>query len=288
MSQTIADYGLNLFNFVGLVFNCFMQTISAYILTAQARPRREFDSFLESHAFKIYNAESDYVRVSNQYQINQNANSIFLGRPVTEREKKCLFGHIGILGSSTSYWTLVFEDDAIIDEQILESLMKSLEISKSVQPTIVLLYIGKYGVFSRRSSSHFASVDGISFRKCLALPSGAVAYAVNKAARKLICDTHVIVGTADWPTYSAKINYFGLIPTMVKHDFELPSITQVVDKGVNVWPTFRYMPLEMFTSFFRSSVTTSVGGKKSYWKLNIWPALIRRLHRHLRFLFYEI
>jgi GR25 family glycosyltransferase involved in LPS biosynthesis len=233
---------------------------------------------------KIYDSSKSSNFQNNTSFISQKSNVLFLGREITENEKNCLIAHTSIIRDSHKEWSVVFEDDAIVDTDGFSNLLYNIESLKITRPTIILLYIGDHGVFLKKTTS---ILTGIRAHKCLALPSGAVSYVFNAAAAEIVRDCNEFVGTADWPTWSRYINFYGIFPQLVNHDFTLPSITQTdnYDLSSYYWPSERYRISKMFFGFFLSSQRKAYGSFFGYIQINVCPAFYRRISRYLKIFF---
>ena len=262
-------------------------SIAIKILTKNGNPRQDFFNLAGEYVLDIYSNDQHLNLIKKIYEIDQARNINVLGRPITDSESDCLLGHIGILKTSLSEWTLILEDDAIILEQYFSDLIKGLGNLKILKPTILLLYLGKRGVFKRSPSRYSKFFSTIFIHKCFALPSGSVAYVANSSARSIITESKKLVGTADWPTYSSRISFFGVFPQMIFHDFTVPSLAQVQNSAVKSmpWPTYRYKPIHMVMASFTPEIFNSFGSFSEYLKLNLLPAFFRRVSRRIKIFF---
>jgi hypothetical protein len=152
--------------------------------------------------------------LETRYQIDQIANQIFLSRTISNSEAGCLISHMIACSIKELGWVCILEDDAEISNlqafyEALDSI-SSLEIST---PTIITIHAGVGGYYkrSRAINKHF----GIA--KIAVLPVGCVGYIINERARDIVTLQTKIVGVADWPTWSAKINFFQLHPPVISH-----------------------------------------------------------------------
>jgi GR25 family glycosyltransferase involved in LPS biosynthesis len=252
------------------------------VLTDKGIPRR-FE-LLEEIGYPVHildsSAKVDFQ--AHDSEIDQKSNSIFLGRILSNNEKRALLSHAFIIKESSNDWLVVLEDDAILNKQLFSNFLSEIGNLHLSAPTILLLYHGKNGVFVRKKRT---LIDGssLSFHRCLALPSGAVSYAINLAAVKIVQNCRKYVGTADWPTWSANIDFYGVFPQLAFHDYSVKSIAQLDVKLNNEtsWPVERYKFFKMVGSVFNSSQIEAYGGLHNYLKLNIFAALFRRVSLYL-------
>jgi hypothetical protein len=263
-----------------------MHNSEVVILTAGGKPRSKnlVSKLYDLHT--IHNSSKFLNKLNSIYHVNQNLNIRFIGRKITINEKKCLLGHHSLYANARKEWLVVFEDDSFVDKKHFVDFLGVLDSIKLDRPTIILLYIGTHGVFLKQKSSFFTH-EYLSVHRCLALPSGAVSYAINSRARNLISNSTTLVGTADWPNWSANVRYYCVLPKIVEHDFTLKSITKagISEFDVNVWPITRFQPFHMFIGLFRPSLVFAYGGIGAYFKLNIKPAFFRKLSRKLKSFF---
>jgi hypothetical protein len=263
-----------------------MHNSEVVILTADGKPRSKKLVSKLFNLHTIHNSSKSLNKLNIEHRINQYLNIKFIGRKITKNEKKCLLGHHSLYANARKEWLVVFEDDSLVDKKHFIEFLGVLDSIKLDKPTIILLYIGSHGVFLKQKSSFFMH-EYLSVHRCLALPSGAVSYAINSRARNFISNSTTLIGTADWPNWSANVRYYCVLPTIVEHDFTLKSITQagVSEFEVNVWPITRFQPFQMFIGLFRPGLVFAYGGIGAYFKLNIMPAIFRKLSRNLKSLF---
>jgi|LakMenEpi03Aug12_release.lakeMendotaPanAssembly.Ray.scaffolds.fasta_scaffold180514_2 GR25 family glycosyltransferase involved in LPS biosynthesis len=260
------------------------ENMKIYVLTENGIPRRKEIINETKIKVNVYNSSSAVDFIAQDNLVDQDRNVVFLGRKLTNNEKKCLLSHNSVIKSFKDEWNIVFEDDAIINYNRFSEFAKTLSSINIKKPTILLLYIGVHGVFVRKKSRIF---KGISAHKCLALPSGAVGYAMNLAASRIIQNCTTLTGTADWPTWSRLINYYGVLPAMIHHDFSAQSITQVgaPDSKISFWPKERYKISRMLFGCIRSKQLNAYGGFFGYIRINFLAALFRRVSSYLSLFF---
>jgi len=255
-----------------------------HVLTENGIPRRKEIINEAKNEVEIYDSSSAVDFIAQEKFVNQSSNVVFLGRELAPNEKKCLLAHNSLINSFTEEWNIVFEDDAIINANPFSEFASSLQSIETKEPIIFLLYIGVYGVFVRKQSKAF---KGISAHKCLALPSGAVGYAMNLSASRIIQNCTNLTGTADWPTWSRFINYYGILPAITHHDFSAPSIAQIGAPApkVSCWPEERYKISKMLFGLISSKQIKAYGGVMGYIKINVQAAFFRRISRFCNSLF---
>jgi len=254
--------------------------MKVHVLTENGVPRRKEIINEVRNEVKIFNSSSAVDFIAQEKFVNQSSNVVFLGRELALNEKKCLLAHNSLIKSFTEEWNIVFEDDAIINASPFSDFARRLQSIDTKKPIIFLLYIGVHGVFTRKKSKDF---KGISAHKCLALPSGAVGYAMNLPASRIIQNCTSLTGTADWPTWSRFINFYGVFPAITHHDFSAPSIAQIgaPDTKISFWPEERFKISKMLFGLIKSKQLKAYGGLSGYIKINLQAALFRRISRFL-------
>lgn len=256
------------------------------ILSTSDIPRRT--QILEECDFlpSIWNSEKNLDLVKYRNLVDQNSNSQILGRSLKPGEIKCLLSHHQMIVEMEKEWLLVLEDDALVNQEFLREFLKSLEENRKSKPIVFLLYLGNHGVFLRRNSSVLRGRN-LSAHRCLALPNGTVGYAVNLAASRIIRNTQELNGSADWPTWSSEVNFYGIFPQVISHDEAAESIInrQILVKDLESWPRNRFIIRQMIIGIFQKDVLFAYGGASRFCKLVILAALWRRLTRYLPRLF---
>ena len=254
--------------------------VKIFILTENGRVRRQaLVNELPNHT-EIFNSFLKIDFLSEKQKIDQLSNIIFLGRKLTENEIKCLLGHAAIITKTLDSWSIILEDDSIINSKYFLDFMKTVEYLQLSKPTILLLYIGKNGVFSKINRKALPGTN-LYLAKCLAVPTGAVGYAINPAAADELRKTEKFIGNADWPTWARRVSFFGVFPEVVKHDFTIKSLTQAKTVGhfENSWPPERFKISKMLIAITKPRVTSAYGGVFGYFILVIRPALYRKASR---------
>jgi GR25 family glycosyltransferase involved in LPS biosynthesis len=263
-------------------------SIKIFVLTVNGSLRRPALINEVDCDVNIFSSLKEVDFQSQDLLINQKANLIILGRELSVNEKRTLLSHASVIKKTTHDWSIVLEDDAIVDKALFAnflSIINNLHINK---PTIFLLYIGKNGVFVRKKSDIVRN-SLISFHRCLALPSGAVSYAINSSAADILGNCVTYTGTADWPTWSINISFFGIFPQIVNHDFSVESIAQVdaIDSAGILWPAERYRVAKMFLGLMKPRQIMAYGGFLGYLELNVLAALYRRICKFFPSLFFR-
>ena len=254
------------------------------ILTDNGKPRRQaLVDELPNYA-EIFNSSLNVNLSSEKQKVDQLSNIIFLGRKLSENEIKCLLGHAAIIKKTLSCWSIVLEDDSIVNSNYFSDFTKTVEYLQISKPAILLLYIGKNGVFSKINSRSLADTN-LYLAKCLAVPTGAVGYAINPAAADELRKAQKFIGNADWPTWARRVSFFGVFPEMVKHDFTVKSLAQTKTVGhfENSWPPERFKISKMLITIIKPRVTSAYGGVYGYFILVIRPAVYRKASRMFPF-----
>ena len=177
-------------------------------------------------------------------------------------------------------WSIVLEDDSIVNDKFFLNFLKSIKYFQLDKPTILLLYIGKNGVFLRVNRRMLIDSD-LYLARCLVVPTGAVGYAINPAAADILKNTQKFIGNADWPTWARKVSFFGVFPEIVKHDITVQSLAQIenLNHFQNSWPLERFKISKMLVSIIKPHITSVYGGVFGYFLLVILPAVYRRASR---------
>jgi hypothetical protein len=254
--------------------------IKISVLTDSGKPRRQaLIDELPNYA-EIFNSSLNVDFSFEKQKVDQLSNKIFLGRELTENEIKCLLSHAAIITKTLNSWSIVLEDDSIINSKYFLDFMKTVEYLQISKPAILLLYIGKNGVFSKINRKALPGTD-LHLAKCLAVPTGAVGYAINPAAADELRKAEKFIGSADWPTWARQVSFFGVFPDVVKHDFTIKSLTQTKTVGhfENSWPPERFKMSKMLIAIIKPRVTSAYGGVFGFFILVIRPALYRKASR---------
>lgn len=152
-------------------------------------------------------AAGDVQRHHRYESVSQLLSRILWGRKLTDAEIACLIGHemaMGALLDSDEQWCLVLEDDALPASNsagLINNLGRTVLTSPAIfslwsldQETLVI--DDKYS--DQRESATLR-----------AFPASAVAYLINReAATVALTRRWTILSTADWPQWSADVEFF--------------------------------------------------------------------------------
>lgn len=144
--------------------------------------------------------------------VDQVAAVLLQGRPLTLAEVGCAWAHRAAWRrvEDAGHWMFVFEDDARIDPNFLHESVGIL--LNSATPRVVLFdYYSDHTVVSSK-------VALAGFRKALAPPPGAWAYALNPAAARILRDNDLpIHSVSDWPVRSSSfVEFFVAAPSRAR------------------------------------------------------------------------
>lgn len=269
------------------MYNARVRKIGISVITPDGSLRNShLESQLELVSKKVYTNDFIFRGVDGRAGsfkefefINQRANSIILGRELLATEAACLVSHKLAYASSSSDWLVVLEDDAqICSVPAFETLLVSLAgLKEFSRPTILLLFVGKNGVFSRRSSFEIAKIN---FYKVFKIPTTTCAYVINKEAMELAVRDSDFIGTADWPTWSKEVDFYLTTSSIVSHEGRENSIVSQSTAGFGkVWPKFQYSPGANLKELVKGSIPSQVGGRHAYWRIFTRPLLFWSLSR---------
>jgi hypothetical protein len=207
-------------------------------------------------------------------RINQGNNKIILGSELSRTQAAAVLSHNMAQTSLSEEWVCILEDDAIIlDPEMFEEGLNDIQRLILKKPTIFLLYCGFGAVVSKsvKIGRHFSAC------KVKSLPTGAVGYALNSSARKVISSIETITGTPDWPTWAGEISFYTITPNTVSHD---PEILSLYTMGTSEdfpehWPHHRRKIGLSARSIFNKKITHAYGGLLPYLNYIIFPAINR-------------
>lgn len=202
-------------------------------------------------------SEKDFSHVSHELTSGLH------GGPVSEGELGCAIAHMlsyKRLSKSSKHFSLIFEDDA----DLLSDFRVDLFYEEIVGPRPTILLLGRnnfdrpiFSIPSKRAQSIF--FDRVP-------PTGAFAYAVNKAAAEVIYqdfESFGVRGPADWPIDSADKIVF---------KYFWPPLAGYVDSQSNVGRTHKPSSLQSRTfAFIRLMLSRnlSLGVKRTLLRVKI-------------------
>lgn len=214
---------------------------------------------------------------------------IFFNKFVTSEEVSCAVGHLDIYKyllknkHSNSDWNLIIEDDAMIDDKIL-NISKYFDKAISIQnkPIVISCYSESF-VTLNFSSFRFNNED-YKLNKCLIIPSGTVAYFVNK---KFIDDLKhyfkVVNDKADWPAKIYKKSlFFLLIPSLIQTNNHKSKIRTSTTNNLVAFHNkgffhkfsrilnYRYTIYELYTKEFKIIILYLFNKKFNYFQKGFW------------------
>lgn len=212
-------------------------------------------------------------------RICQDGNQVVIGRRLSSTQAGAVLSHYDAQARENHRWVCILEDDAIVlDGGAFYDALRLIDNLSSTKPTIVLLYAGYGGVYSR-----FQSLNSrFSIAKVRALPTGAVGYVINSSAQKIVSSQDQVTGGPDWPIWSVKVHFLQLFPSVVFHSEEFESIYMTIAGRFDstTWPAHRSSFKAMITSLFRPDIINAYGGRMSYMKCVLLPAIHRRRNHH--------
>lgn len=212
-------------------------------------------------------------------KINQTTNLTIIGRELTTTEGACLFSHRNAYKKNDSDWLIVIEDDMeIVSLENFATLIGSMKTFWEVtQPTILLFYVGKNGLIPRFRSFALGKVD---FYKVLKIPTTTRAYAINILAREVAIQDLDYIGTADWPTWSKKVNFYLTTEKIFIHSGEENSLVATsTNRYRHVWPQFQYSLIHNLQSLTTGREPSLVGGRYWFWRAFTKPLLLWTISR---------
>lgn len=212
-------------------------------------------------------------------RICQDGNQVVIGRKLSSTQAGAVLSHNYAQMLENTRWVCILEDDAIVlDGGAFHDALRLIDNLLFTKPTIVLLYAGYGGVYSRFQSLS----SSFSLAKVRALPTGAVGYVINASGQKLISSQAQVTGGPDWPIWSVKFQFFQIFPSIVSHSEEFDSIYMAMAGRFDstTWPAHRSSFKVMVASLFRSAITSAYGGKIPYVKCVLLPAMYRRRNHH--------
>jgi len=207
-------------------------------------------------------------------RINQANNKVVLGIELSRTQAAAVLSHNMAQTALSEEWVCILEDDAIIlDPEMFEEGLQDIEKLFLKNPTIFLLYCGFGAAVSNsvKIGRHFSAC------KVKSLPTGAVGYALNSSARKVISSKETITGTPDWPTWAGDISFYSIFPNIVSHNPEILSLytAETPEDFPEHWPHHRKRIGLSTRSIFNREITNAYGGVSPYLKFIILPALYR-------------
>lgn len=208
--------------------------------------------------------------------INQESNLIFLGHVLSGSQSAAVLSHFQAQKPSNLEWMCILEDDAVvIDTEMFYEALEAIEKLKIKKPTIIKLYTGFGGTYGKslKINRNFAIM------KNLAPSTGAVGYAINHAASILIADQTSLVGTPDWPSWSARTDFYTLVPEIISHDPKIASFyTHNIGKDfITSWPLHRTNIFQSFRGVMDKDIIAAYGGLLNYYQINIKTRISRFL-----------
>jgi hypothetical protein len=238
-------------------------------------------NFLHSHNldYKIFQGVDGSLFSKSEFKkANLINDKVFRDGDISTQEISCSVGHMDIYKylelnqNVINDWTLILEDDAILNIEIID-LLKCLRENHYVfesKPTLINLYSESF-ITTEYKSINFNTLY-FKLDRCLVIPSGTVAYIINKNFINFFKNEFMIIkDKADWPVKFFKKSLFLMVsPQLIKTNQH----GSLIQKNIEI----------KFTKIEASHLIRKVKRIQNY-KLELYKIYIREIKIVLIYLF---
>jgi len=229
-------------------------------------------------------AELDFQKVTaingknlSESQVNDLANlescKSRIGTDITKSQIACAMSHRNVyelFEKSNLEWALVLEEDVRLGVDFNHRLQNLLNDLNFRGPSVIQLFTRGERFVSQRRVQKFDSVQNVF--KFASTPGQTAAYLINHdAAKKALADPK-IDGPADWPNWSASVNFYCVYPFLVSEN----GSETTIQTGMSSTFQFRVRIFLIITGLHYLRYKKSYSSSSAYFSLVMRP-ILRRL-----------